>query len=139
MALATLETLKAIRAIRADYIPSSDEAVVAQGLLDLASSLVCVYFGVTEADVLEWTTEEQDAVAVTVAECAAQRIIYPASPTGAQASAEMGYPVRLRLTKAMKDDLRAIKRGNKRGTRSMPVTLGDDSTMSWERTLGEQW
>lgn len=129
MALATIDHLVDIGAVKADRPLGDSEGDRALRLLEHASALVCVELGVTEADIAEWTAAEQTLVAVVTAECAAQRITYPASPTATQGMVEIGYPVRLRLTPAMRQDLARIPRGT-RGSGSITLERGDQSSVS---------
>lgn len=135
MALATLGNLARIGALPVDYRLTELDTQKAQELLEDASAIVCAYFGVDEEDVAEWSTVERSVVATVTAQCAALGLSFPAAAT-AQQVLDSGIGVmRMRLTDSMKTDLAMIKRGRQRGTRSLPVTLGDDSTMSWERNV----
>lgn len=131
MALATLDDLAAIGAVRVDQQLTDADAQRANRLLEFASAEVCIHFGTTEAVIQAWTATEVTLIAAVVAECAAQRMTSPAAATAQQLGEGVGNWTKTFLTPAMKRRLNSIRRGN-RGTGSVEVSFASSNPVEWE-------
>lgn len=131
MALATIQHLVDIGAIRADTNGGDADHQRAEGLLRFASAAVCIHYGVDESDITtDWTAAEQTLVAYVVAECAAQRLTSPAAATAQQLPDGFSEWTKVFLTPAMKRALNQIHKPG-RGTSSATISFASSNPVEW--------
>lgn len=121
MALASRTDLEAIGALRVGQVLSEDDSRKADALLEMASAQVCVYLDTTEAVIGAWTATWQTVVRQVTAQLAGLGLSFPAHATAQQVIDSGGAPMRMRLTKSMKEDLDMI-----------PRTTGGSGTLTLE-------
>ncbi len=133
MALATLQDLQALGAIKVNVSPTAEQAVRGLRLIELASAQVAQYVGSPETTIIaDWSVAERDVIASVVAEAASSRLNVSAAPSTDPYVDQYGYSSVLlnRRHYATLDRLLTVRRGP-RGLFSIGVTRGDLEVVDW--------